>query len=174
MPRCKHWPTREPTVLSGGQRPPPPSAGTHMTWPNQKPGIRQGRGEDRSIHPSPSPAETVLHTQCIRGQPAAEMFLARPPASTQILSPWAFPCPCNPSSTWPWCPALTPRARGTQHLPEAELPSSQGRNSRRLSLGITCFFLSWCFIPFFVCLSEVTVSCGLQVKVIIWKQILKI
>lgn len=49
-----------------------------MAWPNQKPGIRQDRGQDRRVHPTtPADGETFLHTLHIRGQPAAEMCLGR-------------------------------------------------------------------------------------------------
>lgn len=60
-----------------------------------------------------------------------------------------------------------PRLEGLSTCHEHQLPSSQGRNSTRLSLGVAWFFCcGFFFLSFFLFYVRLTVSCRLQVKII--------
>lgn len=118
--------------------------GTHMAWPNQKPGKAEGRTRGCI------PQHLQMEEQFCTSEVSQQLKCALPghlPAHRSCLLEHS---PATPAAhTWPWCPVLTPWARGTQHLPQADLPSSQGRNSRRLSLGIAWFFCCEVFFSFF-------------------------
>lgn len=103
------------TVPSRGESP----TGTRIAQPNQEPCVGQAR-EDRCVHPTAPqlPAEERCRTlfACQRSG-AADMCLARLPATRGSSLRELPPCPCNPGSTRPRCPVLTPWARGTRHPP---------------------------------------------------------
>lgn len=97
---------------------------------------------------APSPPAGNIHT----AQPNQEPCMGQARREDMWVHPTAVPA--IPAATWPWCPILTPWARGTQHPSLTPITKFTRYQQYKIEPG-GCLFWFWMWL---------TASCKLQVK----------